>query len=144
MKTFILLLFLSITSTYPQIYMRGVAPIKPSNLWKYNDLGWLNFQINFFVTDSLLTINDKVYNVVEEYTDENPTRYLNFYNKNSIGYLARYDTLSIDSTYEYYLENANLGAQWSSTILNFKYHYTVQDTFTIPIFDTIFFVSRYI
>ena len=45
-KTLIIFCFL-ITTINAQIYLEGVAPLKPGNLWKYVDVGWFGAESTF-------------------------------------------------------------------------------------------------
>ena len=140
-KTLIIFSFL-ITSLNAQIYMRGVMPLEPGNLWKYNDVGWLNFQINFFVTDSVKLINNIEFNIVEVYQDRNPTDSQRYFGVSPDNFYIRYDTLSIDSTYKYYKPNSTVGDVWIENILDFTFYYTVIDTFTINALGHPFFCKQ--
>ena len=99
---FLIILFtLFAYNTFSQVYLRGVAPLKPGNLWKYYDIGWFGAQTNFFVTDSIKTIGSKTYSVVETYEDRNPTRYPLYFGITEDQFYASYDIYSSDSIYKY-------------------------------------------
>lgn len=117
-------------NTSAQIYMRGVAPLEPGNFWKYYDIGLFGGQTNFYVTDSLKTIGNVTYNVVETYQDKYPIRfkaYLGF----SSDYYLKFDTLSTDSIYKYYKKDCKIGDSWVENIDVLTFYYSVIDTFSI-------------
>ena len=117
-------------------------PLEPGNLWKYNDVGWLNFQINFFVTDSVKLINNIEFKIVEDYQDRNPTRYQQYFGLSPDNFYIRYDTYE-DSIYKYYKKDCTIGDTWIQLWPPFfTLYYTVIDTFTISAFGHPFFCKQ--
>ncbi len=117
--------------TYAQVYMRGVAPLEPGNLWKYYDIGWLGGEITFYVTDSVKTIGNITYNIVETYEDKYPIRFKNYLGFFS-NYYLRFDTYAEDNVHKYYKKNSQIGDSWIQKLPGFfTFYYSVIDTFTI-------------
>lgn len=140
--SFIIILFCIFSfNTNAQIYMRGVAPLNPGNLWKYVDIGWLGGQTNFFVTDSLKTFGNIIYNVVEEFEDRNPTRYQQYLGLTDDSFYVRYDIYVSDSVYRYYKNNCKIGDSWIEDIHVLTFYYSVIDTFTINAWGRTLFAS---
>ncbi len=128
----IFLVLFSFSIVNAQIYMSGVAPLEPGNLWKYYDIGWFGAQSNFYVTDSVKSIGNIVYHIVEEYQDKNPTRYEQYFGLTQDDFYVRYETSASDSIYKYYRKDCNLGDTWIQQIPGFfTFYYAVVDTFTI-------------
>jgi hypothetical protein len=111
--------------------MRGVAPLEPGNLWKYYDIGWLGGEITFYVTDSVKTIGNITYNIVETYEDKYPIRFKNYLGFFS-NYYLRFDTYAEDNVHKYYKKNSQIGDSWIQKLPGFfTFYYSVIDTFTI-------------
>ncbi len=141
MKYLIILFCLITVSINAQIYMEGVEPLNPGNLWKYFDV-WSDLKSNFFVTDSMKTIGEYEYNVVEVYQDGSTTRHKRYLGLTPDSFYIKYDTLAEDSIYRYYKKDSKIGDSWSQRRFTNTYYYTVIDTFTINAWGQRFFSKQ--
>ncbi|MBU2446219.1 MAG: hypothetical protein KJ666_11720, partial [Bacteroidetes bacterium] len=135
----IFLILFSFSIVNGQIYMMGVAPLEPGNLWKYIDIGWLGGQSNFFVTDSIVLIGKNNYKIVEVYKDGSITRHKRYLGTSPDNYYVKYDTLASDSNYKYFKKDCNIGDSWTQQYYIDLYEYSIIDTLTINAWGKSFF-----
>jgi hypothetical protein len=115
--------------------MRGVAPVKPGNFWKYTTYDFwdptITSTIAFSIKDSNITIEGNKFYIVEVFGENwsNPAiRYLGISPDN---FNVKFDSLLVDNLYRYYKINCQLGDSWDNIYLTCPIHSSVIDTFTI-------------
>ena len=135
MKYTIVLLCLITFSVDAQLYMRGVAPVKPGNFWKYTTYDFwdptITSTIAFSIKDSNIIIEENKFYIVEVFGENwsNPAiRYLGISPDN---FNVKFDSLLVDNLYRYYKINCQLGDSWDNIYLTCPIHSSVIDTFTI-------------
>lgn len=122
-----------------QIYLMGVAPLKPGNLWKYVEIGGFGGNSTLYVTDSIITIGNNNYNVVEMFTDGASIRHTHYMRLNADNYYLKYDTLALDSNYKYYKKDCKIGDIWHQQYYIDLYEFSIIDTFRLNIWGKNFF-----
>ena len=142
MKYLIILFCLTTNSLNGQIFMRGVEPLNPNNLWKYQDIWSFIMPTYFQVTDSLVNFGDNTFYVVETFNQNFINKEILFLGLSSNDFYIRYDINVSDSNYKYYKKNLKIGDSWSQRHFTDTYYYTVIDTFTINAWGQRFFSKQ--
>lgn len=137
---FIIILFF-ITTINAQIYMMGVAPLKPGNYWKYVDIGGMFSDTQCFeVTDSTRNLLGLNFNIVQSFGSPNYIRYSSYKKLTTDSAYINYATYVPDSIYTYYKANCKIGDSWVQPVNEFAtYTYTVIDTFHITAWGNSYF-----
>ncbi len=126
---------------FGQIYMIGVAPLKPGNYWKYIDVGGMfNDVLCFQVADSTRILLGYNFNIVQSFESPNYIRYSNYKMLTNDSTYISYATYVPDSIYTYYKANSKIGDSWVQPVNGFAtYTYSVIDTFHITAWGNSYF-----
>lgn len=141
MRLILISILFFITTINAQIYMIGVAPLKPGNYWKYVDIGGMFSDTQCFeVTDSTRNLLGLNFNIVQSFGSPNYIRYSSYKKLTTDSAYINYATYVPDSIYTYYKANCKIGDSWVQPVNEFAtYTYTVIDTFHITAWGNSYF-----
>ncbi len=128
----ILLFLLQFTCPlFPQLLLRGVAPLAPGNYWKYlitNDgIGYID-SVSFLVKDSVVNINNREFFVIQV---KDVITYDIYCGLGTDSFYVRYDENGEDSLYKYLKYNCHIGDTWSQHHSSNTIIFSVVDSFQV-------------
>lgn len=133
MRSIFLCCFILTSTLNAQIYMMGVAPLKPGNYWKYVDVGGMFSDTQCYeVTDSTRNLLGLNFNIVQSFGSPSYIRYSGYKMLTTDSTYIKYTTYVPDSIYTYYKANCRIGESWIEPVNEFiTYTFSVIDTFHI-------------
>lgn len=100
---------------YGQLYMAGVAPLKPHNFWKYAAANDPTQTDTYLVLDSILHKDSISFNVIHSLGNYTYLR-LFYMGESSDSFYVRYDNWIYKNNYKYLKKNVNVGDSWVSVL----------------------------